>query len=70
MKDKNTKQISVAEYASKINRNYFRENKKDPDSPLTKQAIKYRIKKGIKLPETLAYAKIGKVHVITVNANF
>jgi hypothetical protein len=67
---KKTRQISVAEYASKINRNYFRENKKDPDAPLTEQAIKYRIKQGIKLPETLAYAKIGKVHVITVDINF
>jgi hypothetical protein len=67
---KKTRQISVAEYASKINRNYFRENKKDPDAPLTEQAIKYRIKQGIQLPETLAYAKIGKVHVITVDINF
>lgn len=65
-----TKQISVAEYAEKINRNYFRENKKDPDAPLSKQAIKYRIKHGMKLPETLAYAKIGKVHVLTVDINF
>lgn len=67
---KQTKQISVSEYASKINRNYFRENKKDPDAPLSEQAIKYRIKHGLKLPETLAYNKIGKVHVITVNINF
>lgn len=67
---KTTRQISIAEYAKKINRNYFRENKKDPDAPLTEQAIKYRIKHGIKLPETLAYAKIGKVHVITVDINF
>lgn len=67
---KTTKQISVSEYASKINRNYFRENKKDPDAPLSEQAIKYRIKHKIKLPETLAYNKIGKVHVITVDINF
>lgn len=67
---KTTKQISVSEYASKINRNYFRENKKDPDAPLSEQAIKYRIKHKLKLPETLAYAKIGKVHVLTVDINF
>ena len=38
------KQISVSEYASKIDPIYFRENRKNPNARITQQAIKYRIK--------------------------
>jgi hypothetical protein len=65
-----TKQISVSEYASKIDPIYFRENRKNPNARITQQAIKYRIKNNMNLPEVLKYNKIGKVHVLTVNAEF
>lgn len=65
-----TKQISVLEYAEKINPNYFRKNRKYPDAPLTRHAIMYRIKKDMPLPEVKRYDRIGKVHVLTVDANF
>ena len=39
-----TKQISVKEYAEKINPTLFRANRKYPNAPMTQQAIKYRIK--------------------------
>jgi hypothetical protein len=64
------KQISVSEYASKIDPIYFRENRKNPNAKITQQAIKYRIKNNMTLPEVLKYNKIGKVHVLTVNAEF
>jgi hypothetical protein len=64
------KQISVLEYASKIDPIYFRENRKNPNARITQQAIKYRIKNNMNLPEVLKYNKIGKVHVLTVNAEF
>jgi hypothetical protein len=64
------KQISVSEYASKIDPIYFRENRKNPNAKITQQAIKYRIKNNMNLPEVLKYNKIGKVHVLTVNAEF
>jgi hypothetical protein len=64
------KQISVSEYASKIDPIYFRENRKNPNARITQQAIKYRIKNNMNLPEVLKYNKIGKVHVLTVNAEF
>jgi hypothetical protein len=64
------KQISVSEYASKIDPIYFRENRKNPNARITQQAIKYRIKNNMNLPEVLKYNKIGKVHVLTVNADF
>jgi len=65
-----TKQISIMEYVAKIDPNYFRVSNKYPDSPVTRQAIKYRIKKNMDLPEVIKYDKIGKVHVLTVNADF
>ena len=64
------KQISVKEYAEKINPNLFRGNRRNPTSPMTQQAIKYRIKKGMELPEVIKYNRVGKVHVLTVDANF
>lgn len=64
------KQISLQEYAEKINRRYFRENKKNPTNPLTQQAIKYRVKMGMELPEVIKYDRVGKVHVLTVKDNF
>jgi len=65
-----TKQISIREYVATIDPNYFRISNKHPDSPVTRQAIKYRIKKNMKLPEVVKYDKIGKVHVLTVTADF
>jgi hypothetical protein len=65
-----TKQISVSEYASKIDPNYFRENRKNPNAQITQQAIKYRITNNLHLPEVIKYNKIGKVHVLTVSADF
>jgi len=65
-----TKQISVLEYANKINPDYFRKNRKYPDTPLTRHAIMYRIKHNMTLPEVIKYNKVGKVHVLTVNSNF
>lgn len=65
-----TKRISVSEYASKVNTAEFRQNRKYPDRPITEQAVKYRIKKGIPLPDVISYERIGKVHVLTVRDNF
>ena len=65
-----TKQISIKDYVAKIDPNYFRVSNKYPDSPVTRQAIKYRIKKGMDLPEVIRYDKIGKVHVLTVKEDF
>jgi hypothetical protein len=65
-----TKQISLQEYAEKINPTYFRANRKNPNSPITSSAIKYRIKHNMELPLVLKYKKVGKIHVLTVNINF
>lgn len=65
-----TKQISLMEYAQKISPSHFRANRKFPNEQLTQQAIKYRIKKGLPLPEVVKYNKVGKIHVLTVLANF
>ena len=65
-----TKQISVLEYASKVDPQEFRSNRKYPDATITVQAIKYRIKNGLPLPEVIKYNRVGKVHVLTVNSNF
>lgn len=65
-----TKQISVLEYASKINPEFFRKNRKYPDAPMTRHAIMYRIKNNMPLPEVLKYNRVGKVHVLTVDINF
>ena len=64
------KQISVKEYAEKINPSLFRGNRKYPNSPMTQQAIKYRIKHNMELPEVIKYTKIGKIHVLSVNEKF
>lgn len=58
------------EYAEKINPAHFRANRKRPEEQLTQQAIKYRVKKGLPLPEVIKYDKVGKIHVLTVLANF
>jgi len=65
-----TKQISVTEYASKIDPSLFRSNRKNPNATITQQAIKYRIKHNLQLPEVIKYNRVGKVHVLTVNSNF
>ena len=65
-----TKQISVLEYAEKINPNYFRKNRKYPDTPLTRHAIMYRIRTNMPLPEVIKYNRVGKVHVLSVKHDF
>jgi|TARA_R110000822_G_scaffold46568_2_gene123794 hypothetical protein len=65
-----TKQISLMEYSQKINPTHFRANRKFPNQQITQQAIKYRIKNGLPLPEVVKYNRVGKIHVITVLANF
>jgi len=65
-----TKQISVKEYSEKVNPDYFRANRKNPNSKITQQAIKYRIKYNMILPEVIKYNRVGKVHVLTVDVNF
>ncbi len=65
-----TKQISVKEYATKVNPEHFRANRKNPSASLTQQGIKYRIKKNMILPEVIKYNRVGKVHVLTVDVNF
>jgi len=65
-----TKQISLMEYSQKINPSHFRANRKFPNQQITQQAIKYRIKNGMPLPEVIKYNRVGKIHVITVLANF
>jgi hypothetical protein len=65
-----TKQISLMEYAEKINPMHFRANRKYPDKQITQQAIKYRIKNGLPLPEVIKYNRVGKIHVLSVLANF
>lgn len=64
------KQISVKEYAEKINPEHFRANRKYPDLPMTQQAIKYRIKNNMPLPEVIKYNRVGKVHVLSVRHDF
>jgi len=64
------KQISIKEYAEKINPEHFRSNRKYPDRPITQQTIKYRIKHNLGLPEVIKYNRVGKIHVLTVNSNF
>ena len=65
-----TKQISLMEYSQKINPTHFRANRKFPNQQITQQAIKYRIKNGLPLTEVVKYNRVGKIHVITVLANF
>ena len=65
-----TKQISVLEYSKKISPAYVRKNRKDPDMPITRHTIMYRIRNNMELPEVIKYNRVGKVHVLMVNANF
>ena len=65
-----TKQISVTEYASKIDPSLFRANRKNPNASLTQQAIKYRIKNNMHLPEVIKYNRVGRIHILTVNEKF
>ena len=65
-----TKQISVLEYSQKINPEYFRKNRKYPNMPITRHTIMYRMRNNMELPEVIKYNRIGKVHVLMVNANF
>jgi hypothetical protein len=67
---KKTKQISVLEYSKKINPSYFRKNRKDPSMPITRHTIMYRIRNNMTLPEVIRYLRVGKVHVLTVSADF
>jgi len=65
-----TKQISLMEYSTKVSPSHFRANRKHPNQQITQQAIKYRIKNGLPLPEVIKYNRVGKIHVLTVSANF
>ena len=65
-----TKQISVLKYSQKINPAYFRKNRKYPTMPITRHTIMYRIRNNMELPEVIQYNRVGKVHVLMVNANF
>ena len=65
-----TKQISVLEYSQKINPAYFRKNRKYPNMPITRHTLMQRIRNNMELPEVLKYNRVGKVHVLMVNANF
>ena len=65
-----TKQISVLEYSQKVNPAYFRKNRKYPNMPITRHTIMYRIRNNMELPEVIKYNRVGKVHVLMVNANF
>jgi len=65
-----TKQISVLEYSERINPAYFRKNRTYPNMPITRHAIMYRIKNKMILPEVIKYLRVGKVHVLTVSADF
>lgn len=65
-----TKQITIAQYVEKANPARFRNNRKYPDKPITAQAIKHRIKKGLELPQVRRYDKVGYSHILTVDINF
>lgn len=65
-----TKQISVLEYAQKINPAYFRQNRKYPNMPITRHTIMYRIKHNMPLPEVIKYNRVGKVHILSVKSDF
>lgn len=70
MSKKKTKQISIDEYVSKVNPEFFRTNRKNPTANVTGSAIRKRIRKGMGLPDVIKYNKVGKVHILTVNINF
>lgn len=65
-----TKQISIQEYITKVNPYYFRMNRKNPEAQITQQAVKYRIKNGLPLPDVIKYKQIGRIHILTVLDNF
>jgi len=65
-----TKKISLQEYADKIDRDYFRLNKKNPNEKITQQAVKYRIKTGLPLPEVVKHEKVGRIHILVVRHDF
>jgi hypothetical protein len=64
------KQISVKEYSEKVDPSNFRLNRKNPNAKITQQAIKYRIKNDMTLPDVIKYNRVGKVHVLTVRNDF
>ena len=70
MAKEKTKQITIREYVLKANPARFRQNRKEPNKPLTQQAIKHRIKKGIELPQVKRYDKVGHTHILTVDIDF
>ena len=70
MPKQKTKQITIREYVEKANPARFRQNRKYPDKPLSQQAIKHRIKKGLSLPDVLKYTKVSHLHILTVDINF
>lgn len=65
-----TKQISISEYANKVDASKFRNNREHPNGKVTASAIKYRIKNNMTLPDVVKYIKVGKIHLLVVDANF
>lgn len=65
-----TKQISIQEYANKVDSSKFRSNREHPDGLITHSAIKYRIKNGMSLPDVIKYTKVGRIHILTVTNDF
>jgi len=58
-----TKFISISDYVKKVNPMGFRKNRKNPQQPVTAQAIKHRINKGIELPQVLGITKVAKSRI-------
>jgi hypothetical protein len=70
MAKQKTKQITIREYVEKVSPERFRKNRKNPNAPLTQQAIKHRIKKGLELPQVIKYDRVSHLHILTVDINF
>ena len=70
MAKQKTKQITIRQYVEKANPERFRKNRKNPTAPITQQAIKHRIKKGLELFEVIRYDKVGHTHILTVDIDF
>lgn len=58
-----TKFISISDYVKKVSPMGFRKNRKNPENPVTPQAIKHRINKGIELPQVLGITKVAKSRI-------
>lgn len=70
--EKKTKHISISDYVKKVNPMGFRKNRKNPEQPVTPQAIKHRINKGLILPEVLSVTKVAssRITLLEVDIDF